>query len=345
MITPVVLYKIACGLIRNLAQKKTLTREHYQISNQTICLVFSNDAYIPILTRALTHLATAAVPSPDLTIYIADHDAVGTPLSLLSGYESSIQSRGEILALSNDDIITHYNHHDGALNLIHLREGVAFYWIRSLQHLPWWVAGSPLQRIIGCFMRERHAIELTHAAAVGYPDGGVLLAGKSGSGKSTTTLTCLEAGLSYVSEDYCLIEGTNSPIIHSLYHSSKLEPKTLQRFPHLSSYAINTQRQPHEKALMFQGEINPDRILKKMPLKAIVVLQVAEQTKLSRCRPLEAALALSVSTLCQLAATYRPTLTYYATLLKIIPSYKLTLGHDNEPIVNAIQDLLTEAKL
>lgn len=342
MITPFILYRIACGLIHHLDQKNKLSRHYYRISNHTICLVFANDAYIPMLTRAFTHLATPTDQNAEFTIYIADHISVGTPLSLLSGYESSLQSRGEILALTHDEIMTHYNHHDGALNLIHLKDGVAFYWIRSLQHLPWWVAGSPLQRIIGCLMRERHAIELTHAAAIGYPEGGILLAGKSGSGKSTTTLSCLEAGFYYVSEDYCLIEGTTQPIAHSLYNSSKLEPQTLQRFPHLAPYAINTQRKPHEKALMFQSDIAPHRILKTMPLKAVIVLQVSQETKMSRCPPREAALALSASTICQLAASYRPTLTFYASLLKTIPSYKLTLGPTTKPIIESIQQVLKE---
>lgn len=341
MLNPLAFYKMAIGYIVNLDNKRPLVRRFYSIAGYVVCIAFTEEKVLPVMTPALEHLAIEAREKWDFLIYVADHESVGTPLKMLKGYESSVQSRGEILALSKfPDLITSYNHHDGALNLVHLTENTAVYWIRSLRHLPWWVAGSPLQRIIGCWMRYQ-GIELTHAAAVGNRSGGVLLAGKSGSGKSTTTLTCIEAGdLSYVSEDYCLVDHDR---VYSLYNSSKLEPHTIDKFPHLKPHIVNKARQPWEKGLIFQHRIAPRRVLHSFPLKAIVVLNVGEHTLMRPCRPIEASIALSASTICQLTAAYRPTLTHYANLLKKIPCYRLTLGPEPHLITENIQRIITEA--
>ncbi len=341
MITSTTFYKTAYSLIKNLEAKKDFSRRFYSIAGSVLCIVFTDERMLPLLTPAFEHLSIPEQFTWDFLIYVADHESVERPLKMLRGYESSIQSRGEISAFSQPHLLTFYNHHDGALNFVNFYEKTAIYWVRSLKHLPWWVAGSPLQRILGCWMR-RHQMELTHAGAVGYPDGGVLLAGKSGSGKSTTTLTCVESDFYYVSEDYCLLDNQKQPTVHSVYNSLKLEPSTLNRFPHLESYSVNKARLAHEKALVFQYQIASQKILKSFPLKAILVLSVGEKTELRSCRPVDAALALSASTICQLTAAYRPTLTHYASVLKKIPCYQLILGfEERNSIVKKIESVLS----
>lgn len=340
MISPTAFYKIARGLIKHLEEKQSLSRRFYSIAGSVLCIAFTEERMLPLFTPAFEHLSIPPANTWDFLIYVADHESIGCPLTMLRGYESSIQSRGEILALSQPDILTLYNHHDGALNLVNFTENIGIYWVRSLRHVPWWVAGSPLQRILGCWMRQRQ-VELTHAAAVGYSEGGVLLAGKSGSGKSTTTLTCLEADFFYVSEDYCLLDNAQNPSVYSVYNSLKLEPNTLTRFPHLAQHAVNQRRQAHEKALIFQHQVSPARVLKTFPLKAILVLSVGSKTKMTRCRPAEAALALSASTVCQLAAAYQSTLTHYASVLKKIPCYQLILGPKRQSIVQQIERVIS----
>lgn len=341
MLTPAAFFKIAYRMLRNAEEQKKTIRRFYNIANYITCISFTHEDMVPIITPALEHLRIAPQPLWDHMIYIGDHVSVGTPLTMLRGYEHSIRSRGEIGALSDENILTLYNHHDGALNLINLSENISIYWVRSIKHMPWWVAGSPLQRIIGCWMRNRH-LELTHAAAVGYREGGVLLAGKSGSGKSTTTITCMEADFFYVGEDYCVVDNRDVPCVHSVYNSTKIEPHTLERFPHLKSLAVNKSRQSWEKALLFQHQIQPNRILSSLPLKAVLVLSVGKKTVLDICTPGQAAMALSVSTICQLSAAYHSTLAYYAILLKKIPCYHLTVGPSRTSIIKKIHAVIAK---
>lgn len=299
---------------------------------------------VPILGPAFEHLRIPPPETWDFTIYIGDHLSLKTPLRMPKIPSNILKSRGEIESLSDQSIDSIYNHHDGSLSLINYEENSAIYWVRSIKHVPWWVAGSPIQRIIGCWMRK-HKLELTHAAAVGFPHGGVLLSGKSGAGKSTTALSCLEAGLFYASEDYCLVGVEPTPCVYSVYNSSKLEPNTLRQFPHIEKHVINKKRHDWEKALVFQQQYMPERIIKSFPLKAVLVLEITKKndTFVQACSPGEALVELSASTIFQLSTSGKPTLSHYASLLKKIPCYKLLLGTDRALVAASVRQVIETA--
>ena len=76
-----------------------------------------------------------------------------------------------------------------------------------------------------------------HAGAIGTDGGAVLVVGRGGRGKSTTTLAGLGAGLKYVGDDYVAVETKDRPLVHSIYNAGKLEPHHLERFPVLREHA------------------------------------------------------------------------------------------------------------
>lgn len=287
---------------------------------------------------AFSHLQ-APEGKEDLSIYVLCQQNMPYPLKLLSGYQQQLGSRGEVAHLSNDNIQTIYNHHDGAFNLIHLKKNIAIYWVRSVAHMPWWIAGSPLQRIIACWMRGQ-GLELTHAAVVANQHSAIILAGKSGSGKSTTTLSCIDSGLFCLSEDYCLIDMKTRAQVFSVYNSLKLEPGTLTRFPQYARHAVNQARAPHEKALMFQHDIYPRQLCDARPIKAIVSLKLGKKTMLEPCHPGINTLALAASSILQLSASTQVTLTRFKTLCLEQDCYQLTLGGDMKDNVAQIKQLL-----
>ena len=206
---------------------------------------------------------------------------------------------------------------------------LALYWIKDRRDLPWWIGGSPLQLILHWWMRTQ-SHQLTHAAAVGYPHGGVLLTGKSGSGKSTTSLACMKAGMSYVSEDYCLINDLPEIRAYSLYNSAKIEEKTLRFFPELGKYIENSERAKGDKAFFFHHKFQPEKILSDCLLKAIISLKI-EQTKDSWLEPIlpsDAIAALSASTLWQLTHAGPVAFNHLKRVSEALPCYKLHLGSD-----------------
>ena len=77
---------------------------------------------------------------------------------------------------------------------------------------------------------------MLHAAAVGTADGGVLIVGRGGVGKSTTALACLAAGMKYVADDYLVVQLDPEPRAFQLYGTAKLEASQLRHFPELQNF-------------------------------------------------------------------------------------------------------------
>src|SRR4029077_4802081 len=97
---------------------------------------------------------------------------------------------------------------------------------------------EPIRAILSWFMRE-HNRQLIHAAAVGNSDGGVLLIGRSGAGKSNTALCCLASDLQYAADDFCAVSVGSEPHVYSLYCTGKTHEVDWTRHPFLAALAPN----------------------------------------------------------------------------------------------------------
>jgi len=87
--------------------------------------------------------------------------------------------------------------------------------------------------VAGLFSRWASAsgMILLHAAAVGIDGKGVLIVGRSGSGKSTFSVSCLAAGLDFVSDDYVLLS-TQGPVrAMPLYTNIAVNPDMHAQLP------------------------------------------------------------------------------------------------------------------
>lgn len=320
--------------------KTNLIEKYYKIAGFTVRLQFLHTAWLNLITPALAHLECAPSKSFDLTICIWDSVSTKTPEINYPWSQQDVSLRGEISGYNTPNIFTIVDVHTQALTMLNRKENIACYWIRDIHSLPWWISGSPLQQILHWWMRD-HGLQLTHAAAVGYPEGGVILAGRGGSGKSTTALACLTAGMYYVSEDYCFISKSEKPYVYSVYNSAKLEDKSLAFFPELKPQVANRQRQIGDKALIFHHQFQPEKMLVGMPLKAIVVLKVQSLSK-SRIQKISADVAfpaLALSTLWQLTHTGIKSFEHLKKLTMSLPCYYLELGEDIQNIPAIISEL------
>ena len=231
--------------------------------------------------------------------------------------------------------------HTKVLHLFNPKESLALYWIQDKKALPWWISGSPLQLIFHWWMLQK-GLQLTHAAAVGYSGGGVLLAGKSGSGKSTTALACMKRGMNYISEDYCLLSDACGIRAYSVYNSAKIEEKTLQLFPELHTHIQNTGRTKEEKAFLFHHQFQPEKILLECPLKALLSLKI-EKSQESWLEPIhseEALPSLAMSTMWQLTHTGPTVFHRLQKIAEKLPCYLLHLGRDLMQAPKLIEKIL-----
>jgi hypothetical protein len=189
-------------------------------------------------------------------------------------------------------------------------------------------------------------MQFVHAAAVGRAAGGVILAGKGGSGKSTTALACLNAGMHYAGDDYCAVANNTPPYLHSLYNSAKLRSKAdLERFPHLEQRVWNAtswDSNNGDKAIFFLSQSWSGPISAGFPLRAVLIPQIngEQQSRLDECSEAKAMLALSASTIAQLPMAGGEDLNRLGDLVAQLPRYTLYLGTDVTGIPDLIQSVL-----
>ena len=218
----------------------------------------------------------------------------------------------------------------------------SWYWAADAATLPEWECSTPLRHILHLWLASR-GVQFVHAGAVGRPSGGCLIVGKSGSGKSTSTLATLGSELLYAGDDYVGVSVTTGGAhVHSIYGCGKLETAHVERFPELQieprPERAGVLQARRDKTIFYVRDTYPDQVTTGFPLKAIVVPRIApaETTQLSEI-PLTAALkALVPSTMFEIHAAGQSALTTLTRVARSVPAYELRLGAD----IDAIPDLL-----
>lgn len=317
-------------------------KRFYKVAGFTVCLYFAGAALVDFLTPALQHLQTEDEENVALTICIWDGVSTGAPSLEFPWPRNSFALHGNVIGYDNERVHTVFDAHLKILQVFHKERNLALYWIQDLQKTPWWIGTSPLLFILHWWMNTK-GYQLTHAGAVGYPEAGILFAGKSGAGKSTTSLSCMKAGMKYVSEDYCVLSDAPEIRAHSLYNSAKITEKTAGLFPELRQYIENPEHPKEDKAFFFHHKFQPNNILSSFPLKALITLKIfdAQDSWLEPIEPSDALAALSATTLWQLSHTGPSVFKHLRRVAEALPCYRLHLGRDLAQPPKLIERLLT----
>jgi hypothetical protein len=327
----------------------------YKIGRKILHLHIAGDGLISVLLPAIAHLEMQASAPADFEVHLWDNDSTNTALpehinwlidNMRWHWERYLDSRSEVISLSNDLIHTSMHvHSQGCIvSAIDMPRKVALYWTQSAGLIPYYEHGSPLRTLFHWMVDDENH-QFIHAGAVGLPAGGVLLAGKGGSGKSTTALTCLDSELQYVSDDYCLVETEPAPAAYCIYNTAKLVGSDdLERFPALGDQFIRRglEGEPF-KWMTFLYTYRPEKILQYTPLKAILIPRVTGQTdtRLSPATSAAALAAIAPSTLFQLPHAGDQAIHTISKLVRSLPCYYLELGMQLEQIPQVILDLLS----
>ena len=141
--------------------------------------------------------------------------------------------------------------------------------------MPWWERAAPLRAEALFWALAGQGRHLVHAGALGDERGGVLVAGASGSGKTTVTLAALLHGLSYVADDYVLLHDRGELTACSIYGTAKLDGGHVTRFPTLGSAArFPPPHEADEKAVLDVGAVMPGSLRDSLGLRAVIVPRI-----------------------------------------------------------------------
>ena len=309
----------------------------FRVGSAVMRLRFAGPALVEPMTRALAAIATDAVAHPELTICCWDSASTGMPMPTPYWPMSAYGAKGHIIGFNTATLHTLFKPDIGTLHLYDRSSSTGQYWVADAERIPQSQRSAPLREFIHWWSRG-FPLQLMHAGAVGFADGGVLLAGRSGSGKSTTALACLASDLLFASDDYVAVSTTPDPWVHSLYSTAKLVPDNLSRFPELSRKLSNPDRLSTQKALVDVHAHFPARVISSFPIRAIFLPQVtgASETQLRPATAADAVLALAPTTVAQLEGHSRETFEKIVALSGSVPSYWLDVGTDLPQIARVI---------
>jgi hypothetical protein len=311
------------------------------LGEYTVRLSFAGPALVSLFTRALRHLFTEPVHDPSFNVCFWDSASTGTTMPRPPWPNEAYGVQGEIQGYNTDTIRTVFQPGVNALHMLHHGRSVALYWVATPEQVPYWEASFPMRTILHWWLADK-PYQPIHSAAVGRPEGGVLIAGKSGSGKSTSTMACLSSDLLYLGDDYVMVRTDAKPAVYSLYNTAKLDAEAMERFPRLRHAISNPTSLDTEKALIFLHDFFPEKFVRAFPLKAILVPVITglKDTRLKRANPGASLMAIAPTTVFHLQGASRELFQKLSRLVKQVPSYTLELGTDLSQIPATISAVL-----
>jgi hypothetical protein len=299
----------------------------YTIAGQSLRMRFAGPSLMPFLSSALEHVRTEPRSHPGLTVCLWDVSSTypRVPAPSWRTHEDIIRAAAQ--GPPDRRIRSHFDVDSGTLALLDSTASLALYCVRNGGDLPTYEWGAPMKVLLHWWLRDQGP-QLVHAAAVGRPDGGVLFVGKSGSGKSTSALSCLGTALLYLGDDHCVLSRGPALYAHSVYNSARLHLRDLARFPSLASVPHIPDPRGIDKALWFLHQHRRDYLTAGFPVRAVLVPKVTpgSATRLSRTSPAAALMALAPSTIFQLRDDDQATLRTLAECVRQVPCYTLHLG-------------------
>lgn len=317
------------------------SREYFfSLGGHAALFRFAGDALVPAVTRAFAHLAIAAAPRAQLMLHFWDAASTGVAMPAPSWKEDDFLIGGEIRGLSNERYQSFYQMDSGILATIDLQENIGYCWYQSPERIPDYELAAPLRLPLYPWLMQQGLLPV-HAGAVGFRDGGVLLAGRSGSGKSNTAMGCLDSELGYASDDFCLVDPSHLEV-HSLYSTGKMHSRDLVRFPNLQALIGNPDRIDRDKALFFLYEHFPQKILSRFPLRSILIPRLGNEhsPRLVTASPAASLAALTPGTTLLMPSEAQATFRALADLVRRVPAFYLDLTSEIAQVPSVIEECL-----
>ena len=317
---------------------------HFRVGGELVRLSFAGPALIPSVTPAFAHLAVEPdEEEPDLTISIWDSVSTGTRM-LPPPWPEQAYRQHNAVSFGDGDLRGAFFQWTGVLNLLDFGCRHAYFWISDAACLPDFEFATPFLPILHWWMTG-HGRQLTHSAAVGTREGGLLIVGQGGVGKSTTALTGFVSGLLYAGDDYCLVAQEPTPCVLSLYSSVRIDPAGMgARFPNIMPAIANPTRLASEKALVFLQQCAPARMVPGFPARAVLIPSITGSAETSIVPATHAAAlrATAPSTLFRFPGSGAAELGLIAGFLRRVPCYHLRLGTDLDGVARALRALLPD---
>ncbi len=274
---------------------------------------------------------------PDLTIDVWDGAATRVACSALP-FDPNMGPYGVIVCAPDRQFVSYQR--PASVGWLDRKRRRVIAWFESADALYLDERAKPFAKLISVWLKG-HRVVLGHGGVVGRNGRGILFAGLGGTGKSTTSVACLRAGLDYVGDDYVGLEeqGPGRFYARAYFSSALLD---IDRFADFAERFIAPHHGHETKSLAHFADWLPHRLPDGLAIGAVVVPRITgrEEHRLRPTSKIDALMALAPSTLLMMPLPEVAQFEMLARLVQSVPAYRLELGTDLETIPRAIEPIL-----
>lgn len=202
--------------------------------------------------------------------------------------------------------------------------------IAAISDLDWpaWEQAKPLSSLLAVWYSGQD-VSFIHAGAVALDGQAALLLGAGGSGKTTATLVCAQAGFTFLGDDcVALTRRPDGFSAHAVYGTAALEERHLARVaPELAARSALTTSVDGKRVFRVVGRSGVSEV--GDPYVSVLLLPRLVgngRSGLRPARPREALLAVAPSSVLGRAVPASETLGRLAEVAALVPSYWLEMG-------------------
>ena len=306
-----------------------------------IRLRFVGDVLPARLLPTLAHLQVPETSAVDYTICCWDDQAAGSTLPALEPWMRRSLAYDSLPVLSDARFLTFYVSWFPILSAIDLQARTAYCCYANAGRLLMYEVSGPLRGIFNAILNQR-GMQIVHASAVGTPEGSVLLAGAPYSGKSTLAMLALRDGLSYQSDDLCVLTAEERPRSLCLYNIAKLRDDMRPRFPTLHTALTSFEENGERKSFFYVQQQFPGQVMKSAPVRALVLPRIVDQpaSELARASNVDAVRGLIKHTIREVPMAPANGQRILLQALSRLPVWHLAVGRDDAHTLTLIRNLL-----
>lgn len=328
------------------ARPDLLRTADYSLGGRVLRIRVLGVALAELLARAL--LAAEASAPPALRLDLWDCRETGRIPPVTTPADEAVvrlSSNGERFAVAYDQRYASYSGPDFMLRHDRVRQRAAG-WTSSQTRLSASNVTRPWQRLIQPWLVRAGAWPM-HAALVGRDGRAVLLVGQNGTGKSTISGACIEAGFEFLGDDVVSVEHDPGGALrgHCLYPVLKLDRGQSRSFRRLTSGAATFTHPATDEIFVSVPQTRPGacRASARIVALALPSLSARADSRFTPVRPTQALHALTQSLLWLEAGRVQKDFEFLWAVVESTRAFHFEVGSDPSSIAPALASLLADA--
>ena len=331
------------GLVRDFERAVAAHRVRnldLRIAGHTLRVRVVGDQWADIVATAMGHLQVESDAAflPEITVDVWDVHATGVSASQRPPYDASAPP---ILMKTSEDGLFIGEERPHGVTWLDRRTSRIIGFTDSAGSLNLDERARPFHKMLSAWLEDR-GVQFIHSGLVRYRERGILFVGNGGAGKSTSSISCLQAGLKYLGDDFIGLGVSRDRFVgYGLYASCLLNVHHLERFPNLRPLGHPPNYPYEDKCVLYLTEAFPGCLQTSSSIDAIALPRVVD-SELTTFRPAtraETLRAIAPTSVMQLPRPNRAAFERLVELVQAVPSYWLELGRRVDLIPDAVRTL------